>query len=59
MVLLKVVLGIVLIVACIGILLLCIKKTPDNLRGFYGKMFLAISTIGFLGGILLIVTSFI
>jgi hypothetical protein len=51
--------GIALILGTIGSLIGAISKTPENLRGFYGFFYTIISLTGLIGGIALIVFSFI
>lgn len=51
--------GIILIVGTIASFLCSIDKTPDNLRGFYGESYAVISLFGLLGGIGLIVLTFV
>ena len=48
-----------LIIAAIIVVVVSISRTPENLRGFYGVMFVAIAVVGFLGGAELIVFSFL
>lgn len=50
------IIGIVLILVLVGMVIGCIHKTPANLRGFYGLMFILIATVGAIGGIYLIVS---
>lgn len=59
MILWRFIVGIILIIATIGITLICIKKTPENLRGFYGAMFCTIALVGLIGGIIITITAFI
>ena len=51
--------GIALILGTIGSFIGSICKTPENLRGFYGFFYSLISLTGLIGGIALIVFSFI
>lgn len=51
--------GIALILGTIGSFIGSISKTPENLRGFYGFFYSLISLTGLLGGIALIVFSFV
>lgn len=51
--------GIALILGTIGSFIGSISKTPENLRGFYGFFYAIISLTGFIGGIALVVFSFI
>jgi hypothetical protein len=51
--------GIALILGTIGSFIGSISKTPENLRGFYGFFYSLISLTGLIGGIALIVFSFI
>lgn len=53
---LNIIIGIVVILAAIVAGIVCIRKTPENLRGFYGKMFFAIAAIAVIGGATLIIT---
>ena len=57
--LIMLIVGIVLIVAAVIAVAVSIARTPENLRGFYGAMFVAIAVVGFLGGAALIVVSFL
>ena len=50
------IIGIVLILVLVGMVTGCIHKTPANLRGFYGLMFIFIAAVGAIGGIYLIVS---
>ena len=58
MILSKFLIGIALIIASIVAPIVCIIKTPNNLRGFYGAMFWSIALIGIIGGISLTITAF-
>lgn len=51
--------GIILLLLTVGTVIWSVKRTPINLRGFYGVMFGIISIAGFLGGIALIGLSFL
>ena len=51
--------GIALILGVITSIIYSICKTPGNLRGFYGFFYALISLGGIIGGILLIVFSFV
>ena len=51
--------GIALVLGTIGSFIGSISKTPENLRGFYGFFYSIISLTGLIGGISLIVFSFI
>lgn len=42
--------GAVLVIAAVVVLLVNIARTPNNLRGFYGKMFLLLMILGVIGG---------
>ena len=53
----NVIIGVLLIAFAIVSTILCIKRTPENLRGFYGIMFVIIALGALVGGIFLIVTS--
>ena len=46
--------GAALVVATVVALLVNIAKTPNNLREFYGKMFLILMILGVIGGVTLI-----
>ena len=50
------IIGIVLILVLVGMVIGCIHKTPANLRGFYGLMFVLIAAVGVIGGIYLIIS---
>lgn len=47
--------GIGLIILSIVSTVICRKKTPTNLRGFYGVKFWIIASIGITGGVLLVI----
>ena len=51
--------GIALIIGTIISVICSVTKTPDNLRGFYGAFYTIISLTGFIGGIALVVFSFL
>ena len=53
------IIGIVLVVGIIVSFIYSRLKTPDHLRGYYGRFYAIISSLGILGGIALIVLSFI
>lgn len=53
------ILGIVIILFAIGAVIGSVIRTPENLRGFYGLMFAVIALGGIIGGIVLIVFSFL
>jgi len=59
MILWKLILGIVLVLASLFAPMVCVGKTPNNLRGFYGSMFAVIALIGLVGGVAFIVTAFV
>ena len=46
--------GTVLVIGSILVMIRNIVKTPNNLRGFYGKMFLILTILAILGGGVLI-----
>lgn len=50
------IIGIILILVLVGMVTGCIYRTPANLRGFYGLMFILIAAVGAIGGIYLIVS---
>jgi len=50
--------GIVLCILTIVATVVCIIRTPGNLRGYYGIMFGICSIIGFVGGVILITAAF-
>ncbi len=56
--LITLIIGIVLCVLSIGTPVICVIRTPDNLRGFYGIMFAVCSVVGLIGGAVLIAASF-
>ena len=51
--------GIVLVIGTIVSVVSSIGNTPDNLRGFYGGFYAIISVFGLIGGIVLILLSFL
>jgi hypothetical protein len=51
--------GIALIIGTIISVICSVTKTPENLRGFYGAFYTVISLTGFVGGIALVVFSFL
>ena len=51
--------GIALVLGVIISTIISVCKTPMNLRGFYGLFYSLISLGGIIGGILLIVFSFV
>ena len=59
MILWKLLVGIALVLFSVVSVIVSIIRTPENLRGFYGVMFGVISLAGVVGGIVLIVTSFV
>ncbi len=56
---LQMVVGIALILLAVGAVIWSVVRTPENLRGFYGKMFALIAAVGVIGGIALIVLAVI
>ena len=50
----KVIIGIIIIVLVILSFIRSIVRTPDHLRGYYGKWYLILSIIGLVAGLLLI-----
>lgn len=52
------IIGIVLLVISVGAVISCIKRTPENLRGWYGVMFVICSLAGIIGGILFVLGAF-
>ena len=50
------ILGICLVLFAIISVLVCIHRTPDNLRGFYGTMYWILSIGSFIGGTVLIIS---
>lgn len=48
------IIGIVLIILSICVFVVSVLRTPENLRGWYGKMFAILAVLGIIGGILLI-----
>lgn len=59
MTIIMLIIGIALVLGTIGSFVGSISKTPENLRGFYGFFYTLISLTGFIGGIALIVFSFL
>lgn len=55
--LLFVILGAVFAVLGIVAPIVCVLRTPTNLQGYYGKMFIVCSVIGVIAGIALLVGS--
>lgn len=55
----ELIIGIVLIVFAVAATIWSVARTPDNLRGFYGVMFWVIALAGIIGGVTLIVFSFL
>ena len=51
--------GISLIIGTVLSVIFSVTKTPDNLRRFYGAFYTVISLTGFVGGIALVVFSFL
>ena len=51
--------GIALIIGTVISIIYSVVKTPDHLRGFYGAFYAMVSLTGFIGGIALIVFSFL
>ena len=51
--------GTALIILTIAALIICFVKTPNNLRGYYGKMFVGLSALTILAGASLITLSLI
>ena len=50
------ILGICLVLFAIISVLVCIHRTPDHLRGFYGRMYWIVSIGSFIGGTVLIIS---
>lgn len=50
------IIGIILVLVLAVMAIGCIHKTPVNLRGFYGLMFILIAAVGAIGGVYLIVS---
>lgn len=50
--------GILILVFTIGAVIISLIRTPDNLMGWYGVMFLLIAIGGIIGGIILIFSAF-
>lgn len=55
----KLIIGILLIVASAISLIVSILRTPENLRGFYGIMYVVLALLAVAGGIALIVSSLV
>lgn len=53
------IIGIALVLGTIGSFIASIRKTPGNLRGFYGFFYSMISLTGLCGGAALVVFSFL
>lgn len=53
------VLGLVLIVATVISLIYSFSQTPDHLSGYYGAFYTLISLGAFIGGVALIIFSFL
>ena len=49
--------GIAVVLFSIISVFVCISRTPNNLRGFYGLMFWIIAISGIVGGVTLIVSA--
>lgn len=56
--LLLVILGLVFAVLGIVAPIVCILRTPTNLKGYYGKMFIVCAVIGVIAGISLFFSEF-
>lgn len=55
---LTLILGVIEIIS-FGVLLVCsIKRTPTNLKGYYGKFYKLFTVLGMLGGLVLVLFSF-
>lgn len=52
------IIGIVLLVISVGAVIGCIKRTPENLRGWYGVMFVICALAGIIGGLLFVLGAF-
>lgn len=52
------IIGIVLLTISVCSVIGCIIRTPENLRGWYGVMFVICSLAGIIGGILFILGAF-
>ncbi len=59
MTIIMLIIGIALVLGTIGSLFGSVSRTPENLRGFYGAFYTIISLTGFIGGIALVVFSFL
>lgn len=51
--------GIALIILAIAVLIISFVKTPDHLRGYYGKMFVSLFALVLIAGATLITLSLI
>ena len=51
--------GIALVIGTLVSVFVSISQTPENLQGFYGFFYTIISLTGFIGGIALVVFSFL
>ena len=51
--------GLVLIVASILAVVICLLRTPENLRGFYGLMYWILAAAAIIGGAVLLIFAFI
>ena len=49
----EIIAGALSIIAAIAVFLINLKRTPNNLRGYYGAMFLALLVFALAGGIAL------
>lgn len=52
---LKLIIGILLIVCTIIALIVSLRRTPENLTGYYGVMYWILSIIAVIGGVCLII----
>lgn len=59
MTIIMLIIGIALVLGTIGSLFGSVSRTPENLRDFYGAFYTIISPTGFIGGIALVVFSFL
>jgi hypothetical protein len=50
--------GILILILTIGAVVLSLIRTPDNLEGWYGVMYVCIGLGGIIGGISLIISAF-
>ena len=55
---LKLIIGICLVIFSIVSTIVCIGRTPDNLRGWYGTMFAVIAFGSLVGGVFLVLSYF-